>query len=236
MPLDVPDRIIELLEKFRARVINESEKEELVDWAAGQDLSQLKGFLVATEGWSQTHVNRLFKEIQKRMEEIKAANVGEAVQKSIEKGAIDWAKKWGSELANEITAAGTAAVTKLYNIAVEMGYMDPKTGRVDIVKFIMDAANFYAQNRHKVQQYIEDMENLKAIGSILVALTKPYIQAQLALKMYFDFITQVNQVLAMTGPENVNWPLVRDAKFVVTSFLNQLGQRSLAAKILGVKP
>jgi len=158
--------------------------------------------------------NKAYEKIKRAVARFKKTMEQTATQKLKELQAGDFAQ-FIENMWNEAKQIATTIVMTWRERAVEYGYYDEETETVLMKDFILDACNFYVDNRDRIILLEEEMLDTRAAAQVFADMARPNILRINALRIYTQFCAHAMALAAAGIP--VPDSIIQDVRKTVDS-------------------
>ena len=192
----IPPEITALLNKYSAKTIKKPETTTLLKWII--EMMKVAGFELKTLLTDEYgYDDKEYKRLQKAINRFKKTLEQTATQKLAELQAGDFSR-YIEDMWEDAKNIGTTAVMTWRSRAIEYGYYNEETDTVRMRDFIMDACNFYTQNRERIYLLEEENKDISAAAQVFAEMAKPNMLRITALRIYTQFCSHA-MTLAIAG-------------------------------------
>ena len=158
--------------------------------------------------------SKAYEKIKRAVARFKKTMEQTATQKLKELQAGDFAQ-FIENMWNEAKQIATTIVMTWRERAVEYGYYDEETETVLMKDFILDACNFYVDNRDRIILLEEEMLDTRAAAQVFADMARPNILRINALRIYTQFCDHAMALAAAGIP--VPDSIIQDVRKTVDS-------------------
>jgi len=214
-PEQLPEDVSDLFIKYRDQKASKEEQIKLFKWIDSMRKVpgfNLKDLVEAGFGYAAKDYTRLRTALTRFRKMMKVTARDELRRLENQDFATFIENMW-----NEAKTIATEVVMAWREKALNMGYFDEETGKVKMKAFIMDAVNFYIENKDRLEELQEQMRDIEAAGRLAFRLADPNIAKIYVINAYTRFCAEVLKLAAMGIP--VPESVILDVKETVNQTL-----------------
>jgi len=217
-PEHLPEDVADLFIKFRDKKASKEEQIKLFRWINSMQRVpgfNLKDLVQAGFGYASKDYTRLKVNLSRFRKTMRVTAKDELRRLENQDFATFIENMW-----NEAKTIATEVVMAWREKALNMGYFDEESGKVKMKDFIMDAVNFYIENKDRLEELQEQMRDIEAAGRLAFRLADPNIAKIYVINAYTRFCAEVLKLasLGIPVPESV----ILDVKETVNQALLSL--------------